>query len=195
MKLTERLIELSGIPDHASIADLGCGNGIVCDFLHHKEFQATGIDQEIRFRKSEDIGFVQGNFHNLPLSTNFFDAVMMECVLSIQDDPSAGLSEAHRILKQSGLLLLSDLYLQSDQDNSYRLHTKNLYLEVIQKAGFQIILWEDHTRELRNLIFEILWEQVLTESFCISNGQHGIKGSKNLGYFILIGRKNAQSCI
>ena len=187
--MTKRLIELSGMPARAAIADLGCGNGIVCEFLHHNGFQPIGIDQDIRFKKSEEIRYVQGNFHDLPLSSNTFDAVMMECVLSIQNDLSKGLSEAYRILKQSGLLLLSDLYLRSDQDCDCNLNTITQYLEKIEKAGFQIIQWEDHTRELRNLIFEILWKQDSMESFVFPKGQQGLKGSGNMSYFILIGRK------
>jgi len=193
LELTKRLVQLSGIPAHAAIADLGCGEGIVCEFLHRNGFDPTGVDLSKHFNNSNGIKFIQADFLDLPLISNSFDAVMMECVLSIQNDLSTGLSEARRILKQSGLLLLSDLYLHSDQDSDCNLITMNQYLEIIRKMGFQIIQWEDHTRELRDLIFKILWEQDSIEPCCFPNGQHGMKGSRNLGYFILIGRKNAHT--
>jgi SAM-dependent methyltransferase len=183
LALTERLIQLSGITGGALVADAGCGDGTVCRYLAEKGFYPIGIDIHSDLEKSGEINFIRGDFEQLSFRKGVFDAVLSECVLSIQDTPAAGLKEINRVLKPGGLLLLSDLYNLSGEENTNGFFSKKRLMDEIRLAGFRIRQWEDHTKELRNLIFKTLWEQGSLKSICLPER---LRGSKNPGYFLLI---------
>jgi len=99
------------------LLDLGCGNGRFCELCENAEY--TGVDTspalvEIAGRKYPDKFFRQIDFSKLPFAENSFDKVFSLAV--IHHLPSGEfrqefLSEAFRVLKPGGKLILTSWYM------------------------------------------------------------------------------------
>lgn len=101
------------------LLDLGTGRGKILRALGELCDQAVGIDIEqgvLQFTRSHlfQAGFSklslrQGNMYDLDFPSHSFDTITMERVFSIAEDKEALLTEAHRLLKPGGHLLIIDL--------------------------------------------------------------------------------------
>lgn len=97
------------------VLDLGCGNGRFFEIFKEKNVDYVGIDGsekliEIAQKRYSEAKFQIGNALNLPFPNNYFDKVYSIAVL--HHIPSKKLrnqflKEAKRVLKKSGLLILT----------------------------------------------------------------------------------------
>jgi SAM-dependent methyltransferase/glycosyltransferase involved in cell wall biosynthesis len=105
------------------VLDIGCSQGIVSLILGREGFECTGIDIEqasLAFArkglKKEDeivrnrVKFRLADASALPFKDNFFDSVILGEVLEHLTHPEKVLSEAHRVLKDGGAVIITVPY-------------------------------------------------------------------------------------
>lgn len=108
---------LSLLDDQWTVGDLGCGTGIATAALAPHVGRVIGVDasdemlQGARTRLStlRNVEFRAGALEQLPLDPGTLDAAVMMLVLHHLPSPVAALTEAHRVLKPGGRLLLVDM--------------------------------------------------------------------------------------
>ena len=159
---TRRMLAQAGLPEGARVLDMGAGVGDALAILRDQGFDARGIDLEPR---SDDVE--RGDFLHTAFPDGSFDAVLSQCAFFVCGDPRAALHEAHRLLRPSGTLLLSDVFFEEPG-------------AMLKAAGFAIEYAEDMTALWREYILDALWRD--EESCCeIPRGK--------CGYWMIIGRK------
>ena len=100
------------------VGDLGCGTGQVSELLAPFVENVVAVDGSAemlsaarkRLRKHENVVLRKGALEKLPIDDGSLDAAVLMLVLHHLPDPVAVLSEARRVLRPSGKLLLVDMY-------------------------------------------------------------------------------------
>lgn len=188
LELTQRLLRLSRLRRGASILDLGCGRGAATAFLAGAGFKAVGIDQsaillEEARKRRPDLTFVKGNATSIPFADGVFDAVLLECVLSVIPSEEV-LSECARVIHADGCLLISDVY---DQEGVGGPLSHAWWESQLTAFCFRCAYFEDRTRDLQNFAAQLLWD---TGSL---DGLHGCMMGCEMpakpGYFAMIAEK------
>ena len=121
--LSKKLLELASIVDGKEVLEVGCGFGgtisLINDEFHNLKIVGVNIDQRQIDRAKEkvfekngnDLSFIQGDACKLPFNDNSFDIVLaVECIFHFSDR-NKFFSEANRVLKDGGRLVLSDFVL------------------------------------------------------------------------------------
>lgn len=103
------------LPQTQYIVDIGCSNRPLIKLLQLKSDNVIGVDTDIDALKSlnnqnPNTTLIQAKAENLPLRSNIADAVLLLDVLEHTQDEKMVISEAWRILKPNGLLILSVPY-------------------------------------------------------------------------------------
>jgi len=118
-EITDRAMEICGLPRGAKVLEIGCGEGETTEHLEKEYgYDVSAIDISLEMvRKAKerglkaDIKYGDGEFLEDFLSLTK-DCVVMECVLSLINLPDEALHEAYCILKKGGKLFISDLYMR-----------------------------------------------------------------------------------
>ncbi|WP_031513698.1 DVU_1556 family methyltransferase [Desulfofalx alkaliphila] len=213
-QLTDRALEICAPAPGAAILDVGCGTGATVEYLIEKyNYKAVGIDpSEVLLaqgrQRRPDLPISQARGEDLPFKGGEMDCVFAECTLSVTEHPDAVLKECHRVLKDKGHLVVSDLYIKNRELTAELRKlplascitgatTRNELEKKLGKAGFKLIFWEDHTDLLKQLVFKIImsygsmnnfWQQAGAESFDCCCVQGIIKRARP-GYFLLVAQK------
>ena len=119
------------------VLDLGCGTGVVARELNrmlHSSSRVHGADvsaallrEAARLGKESGVEWDHLTSGRLPYEDESFDAITMHTLLSHVEDPSFLLSEARRVLKEDGRLIVFDAdhagttYNQPDYDTTRRI--------------------------------------------------------------------------
>jgi len=220
--LTKKAIEKAGLPEGARVLDVGCGEGDTVALLHEEYgFDATGVDKSSfviskgRTKHEKlDLRCMEAEF--LDFESKTFDAIFMECSLSVFRLQEDAVFEAYCLLKPGGKLIVTDLF----RKNPDPVHVKEMLTAAQQKAdkpkadqdcsqnekpsfvildgAFVMDLLADM---MENIGFEIIYfeeiENALSNfaaqaimdhgsAFCAC---HTLKEPKQLGYFLMIMRK------
>jgi arsenite methyltransferase len=146
------------------VIDLGSGAGNDC-FIAREETGDTGKVIGIDFtpamiakarENAEKLGFHnvefrQGDIEKMPVTANTADVIVSNCVLNLVPDKDAAFKEIIRVLKPGGHFSISDVVLAGalpeNIKNAAEMYAgcvsgalqKNVYLEIIQLAGFENI--------------------------------------------------------
>lgn len=143
------------IPHHSVVLDAACGCGYGTEMLSRKSSLAIGIDRDPdsinlckqKYKMNRSIDFLVSNVGELPFDDSFFDSVVgMEMIEHIEN-PERFASEAHRVLKHNGSLLISTPYgdntLLPDGKPFSQYHvteyTQKEIEEMLQDYGFDVV--------------------------------------------------------
>lgn len=155
-------VALASIAEGETVLDLGSGAGFDC-FLAAKRVGAAGrvigvdMTDEMLSKARENaakggydnVEFREGEIESLPLEDETIDLIMSNCVVNLSPDKPQVFSEAYRVLKPGGRMMISDLVLLEEPPAAIResaaaycacvggASIKDDYLNAIRGAGFQ----------------------------------------------------------
>lgn len=212
--LTERALAFCAFATGAKVLDVGCGSGATVEhMILNYNLDAVGVDPSPSLlaqgrHRRPGLPLTEAPGEQLPFADCVMDGVFAECALSVMAEPDRALAEMHRVLKAGGLLVISDVYARNPAgvDNLRRLPlavclagamTRHDLAARISSTGFQILLWEDHSRLLTELAarlilangsMSIFWEKITCGAMCGQAVQDTVRKSRP-GYFLLVARK------
>ena len=216
LSLTARLMEYCAFDSGAKVLDVGCGSGVTVEYLIDRyKLAAMGIDPsrvllDRGLRRNPRLPLLCGRGEKLPLTDASLDGIITECTLSLITDLNRLLAEFSRVLKPAGKLLLSDLYFHrgmSVKDRDFLppagcfqgAKTKENWIAQLERNGFKVVLWEDHTNCLKELTARIImqegslagfWSRLLpAEEGCASQVCAAAIRQAKPGYFLLVAEK------
>ncbi len=162
-------IKFADLKEGETVLDLGSGAGIDV-FLSankvSKSGKVIGIDmtdemlEKARKNASDgnytNVEFRKGDIEkNIPVDDGTIDAVISNCVINLTTDKTSAFKEVHRILRDGGRMVISDLVtdmeLDKNQVNAEQwcscidgALTQEHYIDSIKKAGFHDVRILDH---------------------------------------------------
>jgi arsenite methyltransferase len=195
LRLTDRAARLAGLSAGMTAADLGCGSGASAAYLASKyQLDMTGLDKsqellDAGLSRYPGLKLVRWGGGALPFGDGTLDAVFIECFLSVIGDAEDILRQCARVLRKSGALIVSDVVIKRAAADS-PLCTAQGFARQIQKAGFDVIVIEDHTDALRTFIAELRTR----DGDCCGGALFGgrltsLPRLPELGYTLFIARK------
>ncbi|NJD08934.1 MAG: metalloregulator ArsR/SmtB family transcription factor, partial [Gemmatimonadetes bacterium] len=140
-----------------TVADLGCGTGIVTAVLAAHVARVVGVDasplqlREARRRlgRAGNVELREARLEALPLESGSVDAALLILVLHYVPEPPQALAEAARILKPGGRLLVVDMVAHGREE--YRLRLGHVWqgfgavqlTEWLKEAGLGSSRWHE----------------------------------------------------
>lgn len=115
LRLTEYVAEKACIEKGSRFLDIGCATGSSLIMLRDRfGIIPFGIDSSAKAmsyyaEQAEGLRLAMCDACSLPYEDDFFNTVMMECVITLLDDPEGALKEAVRVLCSGGKLIISAL--------------------------------------------------------------------------------------
>ncbi len=195
----EVLNEITGMytyDEKLKILDVGCGSGYTVNYLSERGFDVTGIDfyEEVineGKKRYKYINIKVMDANNIDFPRNTFDIILFECSLSVMQNQKNILNDSKKLLKKDGLILLSDFFLKntSIEDGTY---TLNYWNKLFADLDFQVITFQDKSREWRNYLGMVLWEYGELSVLLRGNQNCNLKNDifkKETGYFFVLLRK------
>jgi ubiquinone/menaquinone biosynthesis C-methylase UbiE len=211
--LTRRSIEFCDFPYGARLLDIGCGRGATVNYLTSEfGFRCTGVDNSSALigealKRNPELDLIKANAEILPFPANTFEGVLTECSFSLMKNKTAVTREVKRVLKSGGYWIIQDMYLRAESKavpgntalrscifSAFNLDTLEGLLDT---HGFKIVLFEDHTKTLKETIANIIlgygslerfWETLVGQKYRCDRIT-AETGGMRLGYFFMIGRK------
>jgi len=156
--------EFAKIKEGDTVIDLGSGAGNDA-FIARRITGATGKVIGIDFTEAmiakaranaeklqlHNVEFRQGDIEDMPVTSNYANVIVSNCVLNLVPNKHKVISEIFRILKPGGHFSISDIVLEGSLPAKWRevaeLYAgcvsgaiqKQVYLEIIEAAGFKNI--------------------------------------------------------
>ncbi len=193
--ITERGLSFCAFPPSARVLDIGCGSGDTIGYLRDRHgLEALGVDSDPKLVACR-ADLICASGEALPFPEACFEGVLLECSLSITDEPDRVLAEARRVLRPGGWLLLSDVHARGEaatlQGCLGRVEALPTLTARLQAQGFQLEHVEDFTSHLR-----ALWGQRTLEGdaagLCAELGVDRARlKAIDCGYVLLVARKVA----
>ena len=157
--------EYAKIKEGDVVVDLGSGAGNDC-FVARRSTGASGKVIGVDFTpamiekaraNAENMGynnveFRQGDIENMPITANFADVVVSNCVLNLVPNKHAVLTDIYRVLKPGGHFSISDVVLvgalPAELRNAAEMYAgcvsgaiqKQVYMELINACGFKNVV-------------------------------------------------------
>ena len=180
---------IADIKSGETVLDLGSGGGIDC-FLAARMVgesgNVIGVDMTEKMinlaRKNAaegghtNVEFRLGEIENLPVEDNTVDLIISNCVINLAPNKGNVFSEAYRVLKPGGRIMVSDLVTRGEIPAHVRKSfeawaaciagamIKEDYLEVIRSVGFENVTVETEQEYCEDNMSEELRGKILSIS-------------------------------
>lgn len=120
-----------------TLADYGCGTKPYLSLFRNKNIQYLGID--LAWNPHADI--IVGSDSKIQYEDSEIDVVLSTQVLEHVEDPEGYLSEAHRILKPDGTLLLTThgYWMYHPDPTDYWRWTSTGLKKIVERNGFEVV--------------------------------------------------------
>ena len=163
-------IALASLKQGEFVLDLGSGAGFDCFLAANivgKTGKVIGVDmtpemierarENARKGDYKNVEFRLGEIETLPLADNSVDVIISNCVINLSPEKDKVFSDAYRVLKPGGRLMVSDIVLLRELPDSIKKSVaayigcvagaskKDDYLKNIKAAGFKNISVVDET--------------------------------------------------
>lgn len=175
LALTRHALTVAALPPDARVLDLGCGVGTTVAACRAEfELDAVGLDVSAAMLaeargEHPTLPLAQAMGARLPFGDGAADAILAECVLSLMPDLDAALADIRRVLREDGLLIVSDLYARAPDGvpDLRGLSLGSCLRGALSRAdfearltahGFTLILWEDYTEALKYFTARLIFE-------------------------------------
>ncbi len=114
----KRLLQLAGDVVGKRVLEIGCGDGELLRRLVSDGADVTGIDVDqnmltVAIAKAPNARILRANACSLPFEADTFDLVFANTVLCLVPDRNIALTEAYRVLRPGGQLIVGELGLWS----------------------------------------------------------------------------------
>lgn len=215
-KLTEQALHFCGLNEQTRVLDVGCGMGATAAYLFKNHgIKVIGLDPSVKLlniakAKNPFATFVFGSGDSLPFEDGSFECVLAECTLSLMNDLHVTLKEVNRVLENGGWFVINDVYAKNadalkemdtfSMTSCMRgMHNLPALKEALEKMGFEVMLLEDCSQLLKELMVKIIFSHGSMSAFwgktiegeaphtcCFF--EETIKQCKP-GYFMLIAKK------
>lgn len=155
-------VAIASLKEGETVIDLGSGGGLDCFLAAAKvgiSGRVIGIDmtpemlekarENARRGNYANVEFRLGEIENLPVADNTGNVIISNCVINLSPDKKRAFSEAFRVLKPGGRIMISDLALNKDLPDFLKdsidayirclsgAIKKDEYLSAVRDAGFQ----------------------------------------------------------
>ncbi len=155
-------VAIASLKKGETVLDLGSGPGLDCFLAADKvgkNGMVIGMDMTPEMLDMARINAVKGNYSNvefrlgeiehLPVADNSVDVVISNCVINLSPNKQSVFSEAFRVLRQGGRIIVSDVVLSKDLPDFIKdsvdayvscisgAITKDEYLKTITGVGFR----------------------------------------------------------
>ncbi|MGI6492073.1 MAG: class I SAM-dependent methyltransferase [Pelotomaculum sp.] len=133
---------------------------------------------------------------DLPFDAASFDAIISECSLSAMPTQRV-LQECNRVLKPSGKVLISDIYVRQKppitrwDSLDANLLLQNEWVELLEQSGFADIQFVDRSKALTEFLVKAIWEHGSLEDILDCRQWSRIKPAKP-GYFLAVATKDVR---
>jgi arsenite methyltransferase len=152
---------LASLKEGEVVLDLGSGAGIDCFLAANavgKTGRVIGVDMTHAMLEKarenagkidcDNVEFRLGEIEHMPVADNSVDVIISNCVINLSPDKKQVFSEAYRVLKPGGRIMVSDIVLLKELPDDIKgsidayvgcvagADTKENYLATIEAAGF-----------------------------------------------------------
>ena len=152
------------------VLDIASGDGVLAELLapHSRRYVCVDASPRVvaaaaeRLRRFPNVEVRAGDMHALPFADGTFDLVVLMHALTYAAKPAQAVTEAARVLKRGGRLLLSSLAKHEHRAVVEAYSHVNLGFgekdlrKFIDKAGLKVVNSETVTREKRPPHFEVI---------------------------------------
>jgi ArsR family transcriptional regulator len=153
-----------------NVLDIASGDGVLAELLapHSQRYVCIDTSARVvsaaaeRLRRFPNVEVREGDMHSLPFATGDFDLVVLMHALTYATKPAQAVSEAARVLRPGGRLLLSSLAKHEHRGVGEAYGHVNLGLganelrRFAERSGLQVASCETVTREKRPPHFEVI---------------------------------------
>ena len=161
---------LIGLLDLGDVIDIASGDGVLAELLAHRARSVVCVDANAavieagqqRLAKHEHVRCVRGDMHALDFEADSFDHVFLMHALTYSTTPDAVLTEAARLLRPGGRLVLATLAAHTHSATIELYDHVNLGFSaddvrrMIESAGLELMECHQGAREPRPPYFEVI---------------------------------------
>ncbi len=165
----EWILKLAGDLKGKKVLDVGCGDGVLSFLLAQKGAEVTGLDNDehgLRFaeenlKRENKNGtlryrFVNGSAYEMPFESETFDIVVSCEVIEHVRKPEQLVSEAHRVLKKGGQVIITTPYRLTEVPLDSN-HVKEYY-----PGELEILLEKKFNSASIKLTHNVFWYNIYT---------------------------------